>query len=55
MEYNQNRFFTMSDSELLETNGGAITVSLLITLGITNAIAVLAHFNGYNDTKDQKK
>jgi lactobin A/cerein 7B family class IIb bacteriocin len=55
MTYDSHAFSAMSESELSEINGGvAPLVVVLIVVGCA-AIFGLGVYNGYKDTKDQKK
>lgn len=58
MEYNENTFTELSNDELMALDGGILGLIIfgpampgLVVLGA----AALGIYNGYNDTKDQKK
>lgn len=53
MAYN-DKFVTLTTEELEETNAGGAG---LVALGVAGCLCVfgLGIYNGYNDTKDQKK
>ena len=55
MIYDEKKLTPMSTSELMETNGGVGPIAVtLIVLGCCGILG-LGIYNGYQDTKDQKK
>ena len=49
-----NKFVELAENEMMDVEAGGVFVGILIGVGCVAALG-LGIYNGYKDTKDQKK